>query len=105
MWPFSSSSSKLPAEQQDVLRRRVRAERQAYKSCVKANGGDASHCMQLEIRLIERWSELVCKKEAEDFQACYTASITRGDEKLADCSQEIKKMRSCLQRLGVEPLQ
>lgn len=49
MWPFSSSSKHLPPEEEERLRKRLRAERKAYQACLKANGGDLNSCRQLEV--------------------------------------------------------
>lgn len=51
MWPFSSGIKHLPPEQLERLRKKLRSERKAYQSCVKANGGDATNCQQLEVVL------------------------------------------------------
>ena len=162
MWPFSSRSAHLPDDKQEALRKRLRGERKAYQSCLKANGGDARPCRQLEVlgpsanvtdachwfcmsneakraalakwtlhiaydgtwhacvlcfrrlnfagrrsftdhfhakarrfpqcmqvRLLERYSELVCPEAAAAYQACYGASLSRGDTVLDSCDAQV----------------
>lgn len=123
MWPFTSRSSHLPQEEQEHLRKRLRPEHRAYRACVKANGGNAASCRQLEVRipedghlcdgarrdsqlvprcvlrltlhwnmqvrLLERYSELVCPQAAAQYQECYTASLARGDIVLDRCSKQV----------------
>ena len=41
-------------------------------------------------RLLERWCDLVAPEAAEAFQACYTASLMRGDDVLDSSSGQVR---------------
>lgn len=43
----------------------------------------------MQVRLLERYSEQVCPEKAAEYQACYTASLARGDTVLDNCSKQV----------------
>lgn len=102
MW--GPSHRKLPDEEVERLQRKLRPERRAYASCMKANKGSSEFCQVLERRLLERWSEFVAPEAAAVFQKCYTASLNRGDDVLDACSKEVEQMRKSLSQLSIDPV-
>lgn len=43
----------------------------------------------MQVRLLERYSELVCPEAAAKYQECYTASLARGD--MVPCHDKCSK--------------
>ena len=41
-----------------------------------------------QVRLLEKYSELICPQAAAQYQECYTASLARGDIVLDRCSKQ-----------------
>jgi hypothetical protein len=58
--------------------------------------GTAQQCVfcltrrrNMQVRLLERYSELVCPQAAAQYQECYTTSLARGDIVLDSCSKQV----------------
>ncbi len=90
-----------------TLQLKCKAVQKAYDSCMGANKGEGTKCIDLERRLVECMAEKVCQKEAEAFQACVLESfnVNKRQWSTSACDQQVLAMQKGLKKYKLYPLQ
>jgi hypothetical protein len=73
-------------------------------NCRAANGANPSACASLEAQVVHCHAEALCPAAAADYVRCFKRVVGgAGELQYSACDGQLRAMRKCLRRRGLDP--